>query len=66
VERCIGRHGARWVAGAVHGAAVTPVMLKSAPNPEGIPNGRVVGTWFGNHKKRSLPRNTNQAVLEKG
>jgi hypothetical protein len=66
VERCIGRHGTRWVAAAVLGAAVSPVMLKSATNPEGFPNGRIVGAWFGNYKKRSLPRNSNQAVLEKG
>ena len=66
VERCIGRHGARWVAGVVLGAAVPPVTLQSATNPEGFPNGRIVGTWFGKYKKRSLPRNSNQAVWEKG
>jgi hypothetical protein len=56
----------RWVAGTVLGAAVPPVTLKSATNPEGFPNGRIVGTWFGKYKKRSLPKNSNQAVWEKG
>jgi hypothetical protein len=46
--------------------AMSLIMLKSATNPEGIPNGPIVGTWFGNYKKRPLPRSSNQAVLEKG
>ena len=37
VARYIGRHGTRRVAAAVLIAAVPPVMVKSAVNPEGIP-----------------------------
>ena len=37
VARYIGRHGAKRVARAVLIAAVPPIMLKSATNPEGLP-----------------------------
>jgi non-heme chloroperoxidase len=37
VARYIGRHGTSRVAGAVLIAAVPPVMIKSAENPEGLP-----------------------------
>ena len=37
VARYIGRHGTKRVAGAVLLAAVPPVMVKSAANPEGLP-----------------------------
>ena len=37
VARYIGRHGTKRVAGAVLLAAVPPIMLKSAANPEGLP-----------------------------
>ena len=37
VARYIGRHGTKRVAKAVLVAAVPPVMLKSATNPEGLP-----------------------------
>jgi non-heme chloroperoxidase len=37
VARYIGRHGTRRVAGAVLIAAVPPIMLKTASNPEGLP-----------------------------
>jgi non-heme chloroperoxidase len=37
VARYIGRHGSKRVAGAVLVAAVPPIMLKSAANPEGLP-----------------------------
>src|SRR5262249_24490604 len=37
VARYIGRHGAKRVAAAVLIGAVTPVMVKSAANPEGLP-----------------------------
>src|SRR5262245_22903653 len=37
VARYIGRHGTKRVAGAVLIAAVRPIMLKSATNPEGLP-----------------------------
>jgi non-heme chloroperoxidase len=37
VARYIGRHGTKRVAGAVLVAAVPPIMLKSAVNPEGLP-----------------------------
>ena len=37
VARYIGRHGTRRVAKAVLVAAVPPIMLKSAANPEGLP-----------------------------
>ena len=37
VARYIGRHGTRRVAAAVLIAAVPPVLLKSASNPEGLP-----------------------------
>lgn len=37
VARYIGRHGTKRVVGAVLVAAVPPVMLKSASNPEGLP-----------------------------
>jgi non-heme chloroperoxidase len=37
VARYIGRHGTKRVAAAVLIAAVPPIMLKSASNPEGIP-----------------------------
>jgi hypothetical protein len=46
VECYIGRHGTRRIAGAVLAAAVSPIMLKSAINPEALPNGRIVCTWF--------------------
>ena len=37
VARYIGRHGTKRVAGAVLVAAVPPIMVKSASNPEGLP-----------------------------
>jgi non-heme chloroperoxidase len=37
VTRYIGRHGTKRVAGAVLIAAVSPILLKSATNPEGLP-----------------------------
>src|SRR5215470_5137201 len=37
VARYVGRHGSDRVAGAVLLAAVPPIMLKSAANPEGLP-----------------------------
>src|SRR5262249_29139585 len=37
VARYIGRHGSKRVARAVLVAAVPPIMLKSAGNPEGLP-----------------------------
>src|SRR5579872_5380035 len=37
VARYIGRHGTKRVAGAVLIAAVPPIMVKSATNPEGLP-----------------------------
>jgi non-heme chloroperoxidase len=37
VARYIGRHGTKRVRGAVLLAAVPPIMLKSASNPEGLP-----------------------------
>ncbi|HEX7124426.1 MAG TPA: alpha/beta hydrolase [Thermodesulfobacteriota bacterium] len=37
VARYIGRHGTKRVAGAVLVAAVPPIMLRSAANPEGLP-----------------------------
>jgi len=37
VARYIGRHGTKRVASAVLVAAVPPIMLKSAANPEGLP-----------------------------
>ena len=37
VARYIGRHGTKRVARAVLLAAVPPIMLKSAANPEGLP-----------------------------
>jgi non-heme chloroperoxidase len=37
VARYIGRHGTKGVAGAVLIAAVPPILVKSASNPEGIP-----------------------------
>src|SRR5262249_52432043 len=37
VARYIGRHGTKRVAKAVLVAAVPPIMLKSASNPEGLP-----------------------------
>ena len=37
VARYIGRHGTKRVAGAVLIAAVPPILVKSAANPEGIP-----------------------------
>jgi non-heme chloroperoxidase len=37
VARYIGRHGTKRLAAAVLIAAVPPIMVKSAGNPEGIP-----------------------------
>jgi non-heme chloroperoxidase len=37
VARYVGRHGSKRVAGAVLLAAVPPLMLKTAANPEGLP-----------------------------
>ena len=37
VARYIGRHGTKRVAKAVLVAAVPPIMLRSAANPEGLP-----------------------------
>jgi non-heme chloroperoxidase len=37
VARYIGRHGTQRVAGAILIAAVPPIMVKSATNPEGLP-----------------------------
>jgi non-heme chloroperoxidase len=37
VARYIGRHGTKRVAGAILIAAVPPIMVKSAANPEGLP-----------------------------
>ncbi len=37
MARYIGRHGTKRVAAAVLIAAVPPIMVKSAANPEGLP-----------------------------
>src|SRR5437660_11965132 len=37
VARYIGRHGTKRVAGAVLIAAVPPIVVKTAANPEGLP-----------------------------
>src|SRR5687767_1030022 len=37
VARYIGRYGTKRIAGAILIAAVPPIMLKSAANPEGLP-----------------------------
>jgi non-heme chloroperoxidase len=54
VARYIGRHGTKRVAGAVLLAAVPPIMLKSAANPEGLPM-----DVFDN-LRRSLVKNPSQ------
>jgi len=53
VARYIGRHGTKRVAKAVLIAAVPPVMLKSATNPEGLPMEVFDGMRSGLTKDRS-------------
>jgi len=54
VARYIGRHGTKRVAGAVLLAAVPPIMLKSAANPEGLP----IDVF--DNLRRSLVKNPSQ------
>jgi len=53
VTRYIGRHGAKRVAAAILIAAVPPILLKSASNPEGIPIEVFDGLRSGLAKDRS-------------
>ena len=53
VTRYIGRHGTKRVAKAVLIAAVPPIMLKSAANPEGLPMGVFDNMRSGMMKDRS-------------
>src|SRR5512136_3488312 len=53
VARYIGRHGTKRVAAAVLIAAVPPIMLKSAANPEGLPIEAFDGLRTGLAKDRS-------------
>src|ERR671922_2312352 len=53
VTRYIGRHGTKWVAKVVLIAAVPPIMLKSATNPEGLPMEVFDGMRSGLIKDRS-------------
>lgn len=53
VTRYIGRHGTKRVAAAVLIAAVPPILLKSASNPEGIPIEVLDGLRAGLAKDRS-------------
>jgi non-heme chloroperoxidase len=53
VARYIGRHGTSRVAKAILIAAVPPIMLKSAANPEGLPIGVFDGLRSGLTKDRS-------------
>jgi non-heme chloroperoxidase len=53
VTRYIGRHGAKRVAAAVLIAAVPPIMVKSAANPEGLPIEVFDGLRSGLNKDRS-------------
>ncbi len=53
VARYIGRHGTKRVAKAVLIAAVPPIMLKSAANPEGLPMEVFDGLRSGMTKDRS-------------
>src|SRR5436305_10377123 len=53
VTRYIGRHGAKRVAAAILIAAVPPILVKSASNPEGIPIEVFDGLRSGLAKDRS-------------
>jgi non-heme chloroperoxidase len=53
VARYIGRHGTKRVAAAVLIAAVPPIMVKSAANPEGLPIEVFDGLRSGLYKDRS-------------
>src|SRR5258707_2791139 len=53
VARYIGRHGTKRVAAVVLIAAVPPIMMKSAANPEGIPIGVFDGSRSALAKDRS-------------
>jgi non-heme chloroperoxidase len=53
VARYIGRHGTKRVAAAVLIAAVPPIMVKSATNPEGLPIEVFDGLRSGLNKDRS-------------
>lgn len=53
VARYIGRHGTKRVAKAVLIAAVPPIMVKSASNPEGLPMGAFDAIRAGLMKDRS-------------
>src|SRR5690242_227168 len=53
VTRYIGRHGTKRVAAAILIAAVPPILLKSASNPEGIPIEVFDGLRSGLAKDRS-------------
>src|SRR3954466_10692185 len=53
VARYIGRHGTKRVAAAVLIAAVPPILVKSASNPEGIPIEGLDGLGSGLAKDRS-------------
>jgi len=58
VARYIGRHGTKRVAAAVLIAAVPPIMVKSATNPEGIP------IEVFNQLRRSLLKDRSQFYKE--
>ncbi len=56
VARYIGRHGTKRVAKAVLVAAVPPIMLKTAANPEGLPMEVVDNLRKGNILSRRAAR----------
>jgi hypothetical protein len=65
VERYIGRHGTRRVAGAVL-AAVSPIMLRSVINPKSFQMRRIVDTWFADYISVRQSNSSNQTALEEG
>jgi pimeloyl-ACP methyl ester carboxylesterase len=56
VTRYIGRHGTKRVAAAVLIAAVPPIMVKTAANPEGLPIEVFDGLRSSLAKDRARPR----------
>ena len=47
-------------------ARVSPITIKSAPNPDGLPPGRIVGTWVTNYKTVRYRGTAARMCLEKG
>lgn len=62
VARSIGRHGTKRVARAVLIGAVTPLMLKTAANPDGLPIDRFDQIRADQRRAARLPQSLSAVV----